>query len=111
VLDSVLTPPAIVNDKMFVGTVQGDLLCVSAESGEELWREKIGEPIVFQPAVVEGRVYVPTSAGSLYTLETGDIHDDGWRMWGATAEHNGLGDEAAVPSERSLQPSPSPVAV
>jgi outer membrane protein assembly factor BamB len=96
ILDSVMTPPAIVNEKLFVGTIHGDLCCLSSETGEELWREKIGEPVVFQPAVSDGRVYVPTSKGSLVVVETGDPGDDGWRMWGATGAHNGLDEEPAV---------------
>ncbi len=54
-----------------------------------LWTARIGEPIVFQPAVVDGHVYVSTSRGALYCLETGDKKDDGWRMWGADAAHSG----------------------
>ncbi len=88
-LDSMLTPPALVNRKLFVGTLDGRLLCLSAESGELLWSVSLGEPVVFQPAVAGGRVYVPTAAGSLFGLETGDAADDGWLMWGATAAHNG----------------------
>jgi outer membrane protein assembly factor BamB len=91
-LDGVLTPAAVVNDKLFLGTVFGEVYCLSALSGEVLWSAAVGEPVVFQPAVAQGRVYVPTSAGSLYCLETGDPSDDGWLMWGATGAHNGLPD-------------------
>jgi Ca-activated chloride channel family protein len=89
-LDSVLTPPALVNEKIFVGTDHGDVICLSAKSGQELWRANVGESIVFQPAVVKGRVYVSTSAGSLFCLETGEAKDDGWLMWGGNSAHNGL---------------------
>jgi hypothetical protein len=58
----------------------------------DLWRCRVPEPVVFQPAVARGRVYVPTDGGTLYCLETGDDGDDGWFMWGATAAHNGLVD-------------------
>ncbi len=88
-LDAVLTPPAAVNGKLFVGTASGEVLCLSAERGERLWSANIGDPIVFQPAVAKGRVYVATSAGSLICLETGDARDDGWLMWGGSAAHNG----------------------
>ena len=44
----------------------------------------------FQPAVAQGRIYVPTRFGTLFCLETGDPGDDGWHMWGATPAHNGL---------------------
>jgi len=89
-LNSVLTPPALVHDKLFLGTTYGHLVCLSVQSGEVLWDIEIGEPIQFQPAVAKGRVYVSTSTGSLYCVETGDPGDDGWLMWGGNAAHNGL---------------------
>jgi Ca-activated chloride channel family protein len=88
-LDSLVTPPALVNGKAVVGTSQGEVICLSAASGERLWSANVGEPIVFQPAVAKGRVYVGTYAGSLVCLETGDERDDGWLMWGGGAAHNG----------------------
>jgi Ca-activated chloride channel family protein len=88
-LDAVLTPPAIANGKVFVGTAAGEVICLSADKGQLLWSARVGEPIVFQPAVAKGRVYVATGAGSLVCLETGDDKDDGWLMWGADAAHSG----------------------
>lgn len=88
-LDSCLTPPALVNDKVFVGTTFGEVKCLSAKTGELLWSVNVGEPITFQPAVVKGRVFVATANGNLYGLETGDEKDDGWAMWGGNAAHNG----------------------
>ena len=89
-LDRALTPPAVVNDKLFLGTLRGEVICLTAATGAESWRATVGEPITFQPAVAGGRVYVSTDKGSLYCLETGDSADDGWLMWGGTAQHNGL---------------------
>jgi outer membrane protein assembly factor BamB len=89
-VDSGVTPPAIVNGKLFVGTSRGEVICLSAADGKELWRATVGEPIVFQPAVAGGRVYVSSSNGSLFCLETGDPADDGWLMWGGNAQHNGV---------------------
>jgi outer membrane protein assembly factor BamB len=89
-LDGTLTPPVLVNGKVFLGTLDGDVFCLSAEGGDVLWSVRVGEPIVFQPAVARGRVYVPTQAGNLYCVETGDDGDDGWLMWGAGPDHNGL---------------------
>lgn len=89
-LNSELTPPAIVNGKVFVGTRSGDVFALSEATGEVLWKLNIGEPVEFQPAVAGGRIYVPTSRGSLLCLTTGDKRDDGWLMWGANGSHNGL---------------------
>jgi outer membrane protein assembly factor BamB len=74
---------------VFVGTSFGEVQCRSAKTGELLWSADVGEPIAFQPAVAGGRVYVSTSTGRLYCLETGDAGDDGWLMWGANAAHDG----------------------
>jgi outer membrane protein assembly factor BamB len=93
-LDNVLTPPAVANGKLFLGTLDGRVLCLSAASGDTLWSVPVGAPVLMQPAVARGRVYVPTGAGSLYCLETGDPGDDGWLMWGATPAHNGLPADA-----------------
>lgn len=89
-VDSALTPPAIVNGKMFMGTTSGKILCMSAKSGELLWSVTISEPITFQPSVMNGYVYVSTTTGTLYAIETGDAKDSGWAQWGGNAEHNGL---------------------
>jgi outer membrane protein assembly factor BamB len=89
-LDAVLTSPVTVNGKLFLGSVSGDLYCLSAHSGEEVWRFHVPEAIVFPPAVMGGRLYVATDGGCIYCVETGDQGDDGWAMWGASAAHNGL---------------------
>ena len=95
-VDSAVTPPALVNGKLFVGTARGEVICLAAASGKVLWTATVGEPIQFQLAVAGGRVYVSTSTGSLFCLETGDPRDDGWRMWGGNAAHNGLLSETPV---------------
>ena len=90
VVDSGVTPPAVVNGKLFVGTSKGEVICLLADTGEELWRATVGEPIVFQPAVANGRVYVSSSTGTLFCIQTGDASDHGWLMWGGNAQHNGI---------------------
>jgi outer membrane protein assembly factor BamB len=90
VLDNLLTPPAVVNGRLFVGTILGEVCCLSAETGEVLWRDALDEPVIFQPAVMGGRVYAPTGAGSLFCIETGVPGNDGWPMWGGSAAHNGM---------------------
>ena len=87
--DDVLTPPAVVNGKVFLGTRWGFVYALSAETGEVIWRVNLGESVSFQPAVAMGRVYAATDRGGLFCLETGDPRDDGWMMWGGDAKHNG----------------------
>jgi outer membrane protein assembly factor BamB len=90
-IDDVLTPPAIVNGKVFVGTAAGEVYALSERTGDVLWKVELGESISFQPTVANGRIYVGADRGSLFCLLTGDSADDGWNMWGANAGHNGSG--------------------
>jgi Ca-activated chloride channel family protein len=83
-----LSPPALANGRVFLSTARGDVVCMDA-TGAVLWSVNVGEPIVFQPTVMKGRVYVGTSGGHLIAIETGDAKDDGWPMWGGSAAHNG----------------------
>jgi outer membrane protein assembly factor BamB len=89
VVDATLTPPAIVNGKLFMGTSAGQIICMSATTGEILWSATVEGSIAFQPAVANGMVYVSTNNGGLFAIETGDAKDHGWLMWGANAQHNG----------------------
>jgi outer membrane protein assembly factor BamB len=89
VVDAALTPPAIVNGKLFMGTSAGQVICMSAKTGEVLWTATVEGSISFQPAVAHGMVYVSTNNGGLFAFETGDVSDHGWLMWGANAQHNG----------------------
>src|SRR5262249_55673894 len=63
-VDSAVTPPAIVNGKLFVGTSRGEVVCLAADTGAVLWTVTLGEAVLFQPAVSHGRVYVSTNTGS-----------------------------------------------
>jgi outer membrane protein assembly factor BamB len=89
-LDALLTPPAIVNGKLFIASASGEVYALAEKSGDVLWTVRIGEPVSFQPTVANGHVYVATDGGTLYCLNTGDARDHGWLMWGANGAHNGM---------------------
>jgi outer membrane protein assembly factor BamB len=63
-----------------VGTRSGEVLALSQDSGEVFWRVAVGEPVIFEPTVAEGRIYISTERGSLVCLNSGDPRDDGWLM-------------------------------
>lgn len=88
-VDSLVTPPSLAGDKVFVGTDTGEVHCLSQDTGKELWKIRVGSGIVFPPAVAAGWCITGTVSGQLVAFETGDPADDGWHMWGATAAHNG----------------------
>jgi outer membrane protein assembly factor BamB len=84
-----LTPPAFANGCLYMGSLEGDIVCIRIDDGKKLWSVNIGETIRFQPIVAKGKVYVGTDLGNIYCLDTGDKKADGWYMWGGNAAHNG----------------------
>ena len=84
------SPPSYARGKLYIGAVSGEIICLSAKDGRELWRYDCGEPIRFQPAVADGRIYWGTDAGTVYCIEAKDAEASGWLMWGGNAQHNGL---------------------
>ena len=82
-------PAALAGGRLYMGTVDGRILCVNPEDGKTVWEEKVGGRIIFEPAVAGGRVYAATADGTLICLETGGAGADGWTMWGGSAGHNG----------------------
>ena len=66
----------------------GHLLSVGQEDGRVGFMYQFPEPMVFQPALANGSVYVGTSGGLLICLKTGSPDADGWYAWGGNGEHN-----------------------
>jgi Ca-activated chloride channel family protein len=84
------SPPSYAAGKLYLGAVSGEIICLDAKNGKELWRYDCGEPVRFQPAIAQGRIYWGTDRGSVFCLEARDAEVDGWLMWGGNAQHNGL---------------------
>jgi Ca-activated chloride channel family protein len=84
----VFSPPALGEKFMYLSSSLGHLLSVNQKEGDVGFMYQFGEPMVFQPALAEGSVYVGTSNGLLICLHTGSADADGWYAWGGNAEHN-----------------------
>ena len=87
-----LTPPAVANGRVWVGTWSGSVVSLDAKTGAERWSVPVGAPVHWQPVVDRGRVYAGLQNGELVCFATGDAQDDGWGMWGGGPGHNGRGD-------------------
>ncbi|MBX3248876.1 MAG: PQQ-binding-like beta-propeller repeat protein [Myxococcales bacterium] len=97
-----VSPPAVVGAQLVYGTVDGHLYFSDIDTGLTLRAYDVGEPIVFQPIVAQGWVYVATGGGHLIGLEVGDHAFDGWHMWGGNPQHGGLTPVSGEPSPRLL---------
>lgn len=90
VAERALTPPAVANGRVWVGTWEGRIVSFEAATGEVRWSVDVGAPVHWQPAIAGGSVFAGLEDGSLVSFRTGDPSDDGWPMWGGGPGHNGL---------------------
>jgi Ca-activated chloride channel family protein len=84
----VFSPPALGDQFMYLSSALGHLLSVRQSDGEVGFAYSFKQPMVFQPALAGGSVFVGTSNGLLICLKTGSADADGWHAWGGNAEHN-----------------------
>lgn len=84
----VFSPPALGDRYMYLSSALGHLLSVRQEDGEMGFVYLLKQPLVFQPALAEGNIYVGTASGMLICLKTGNPDADGWYAWGGNAQHN-----------------------
>ncbi|HVF51341.1 MAG TPA: PQQ-binding-like beta-propeller repeat protein [Pyrinomonadaceae bacterium] len=84
----VFSPPALGDRYMYLSSALGHLLSVRQDDGEMGFLYLLKQPLVFQPALAEGNIYVGTSNGMLICLKTGNPDADGWYAWGGNAQHN-----------------------
>jgi len=84
----VFSPPALGEQFLYLSSSLGHLLSVAQDDGRVGFIYQFPEPMVFQPALAGGSVYVGTSNGLLICLKTGSADADGWYAWGGNGEHN-----------------------
>ena len=84
----VFSPPALGEQFLYLSSSLGHLLSVAQDDGRVGFIYQFPEPMVFQPALAGGSVYVGTSNGLLICLKTGSTDADGWYAWGGNGEHN-----------------------
>ncbi len=84
-----LTPPAVANGRVWVGTWDGRLVSLNAATGALRWQVPVGGSVHWQPVVSRGRVFAGLENSDLVCVTTGDPRDDGWPMWGGGPGHNG----------------------
>ena len=79
-LNTHITPPVTVNSRGFLGTGDGQVVCLSAENGETPVDGGDRRAHYVPAGRRQGTGLVSAGSGSLYCLETGDGKDDGRLM-------------------------------
>jgi outer membrane protein assembly factor BamB len=62
---------AIVQERVFIGSDDGNVYALALADGKKVWAFKTGGAVESSPLVLEGRVFVGSSDGWLYALEAG----------------------------------------
>lgn len=61
--------PIIIEDRLFIGTEDGYLICLNNLSGEEVWRFKVEGEVKSTPAYKDGKLYFGSGDSYLYSLD------------------------------------------
>jgi outer membrane protein assembly factor BamB len=87
--ERLLSPPASAGGQLVFASLDGAVFTLEADTGELKHAFKLNKSFVFQPAVMDGRLYLSTQDGWLIAIDTGDASLTGWSMWGGGPTHNG----------------------
>jgi outer membrane protein assembly factor BamB len=74
---SIDSPPAVADDSVYIGSDNGYLYALDADTGKLRWKFKTEGPIESRPAVADGTVYIGSDDGNLYALDA----DTGSPRW------------------------------
>jgi outer membrane protein assembly factor BamB len=76
--------PALANDRLYGGDLDGFFYALDAASGAEIWRmtpDQLDGPIAAKPLVTEEAIYITTELGSVFA-----VSDTGSIIWTKTLE-------------------------
>jgi outer membrane protein assembly factor BamB len=79
----------VAGPQVVLATRDGKLFGLDVDTGYTLWSYDLGRPVIAQPVVAKGWVYVTTTDGTVVGLEVADATLDGWHMWGGNPQHDG----------------------
>jgi len=67
--DAIHSSPAVADGVVYIGSRDGNLYALNADTGEKLWSFKTGSWVESSPIVVGGVVYVGSNDGFFYALD------------------------------------------
>ena len=78
--NDVTSSPAVVNGKVYIGSVDEHFYCLDADTGQELWKYYIPGLAGCSPAVYNGKVFIDSTYDWFYCLDadTGNLN---WKFY------------------------------
>lgn len=64
--------PLFVNGRVFLWTDDGMVVCMNAETGEDIWFERIGKNYTGSPVAVDGKIYSISEDGQVGVIDASD---------------------------------------
>lgn len=74
---AVRSSPVMVDGVVYVGSDDGSVYAVNADTGKEIWSYATGGPVDSSPAIFDGVVYVGSNDGNLYAIKA----NNGAKLW------------------------------
>ena len=90
--NEVLSSPAVVAGRVYVGSYDNRTYCLDASTGAQVWNYTTGSFVFSSPAVVAGRVYVGSFDKRVYCLDA----STGAQLWNYTTGNEVLSSPAVV---------------
>ena len=70
--NSRLAAPLLVENRIYMITDTGVANCVDAETGDEVWKDRVGGTHVASPIFANGLIYFCSEEGDVTVIEAGD---------------------------------------
>ncbi|MHA2248656.1 MAG: outer membrane protein assembly factor BamB family protein [Candidatus Hodarchaeales archaeon] len=67
--DNVRSSPAVADGKVYIGSWDGNVYCLDANTGGYIWNYTIGVYAFSSPSVADGKVYIGSYDGNVYCLD------------------------------------------
>jgi outer membrane protein assembly factor BamB/tetratricopeptide (TPR) repeat protein len=64
----ITTHPVLADGVVYIGTQEGVVLAIDAETGEKLWEFSVGAAVRGEPLVVPGAVFIGNAAGEIWAI-------------------------------------------
>ncbi|MFI5172492.1 MAG: PQQ-binding-like beta-propeller repeat protein, partial [Chitinophagales bacterium] len=82
------TSPVIAGKYLIIATLNGDILLMDHESGKTIKKYEIKDAVRSQPIAMNGWIYVTSTSGYLYAINTNESAVSGWPMLGVDNKHS-----------------------
>ena len=77
-----VSSPAVVDGKVYVGSYDSKLYCLNASTGTHIWNYTTGDAVLSSPAVADGKVYIGSNDFKVYCLNV----TTGAHIWNYTTD-------------------------